>query len=598
VRRGWSAQQLADASGWSSQFIRDRLRQAGIPLRRAGGQAGGADLSPGELQDMLAAGESVTKIAQRSGRSTSGVYKLIRQHGLKVPARQTATRGAGGVHAGVDAGVDTVAKSCAQLYRDGCSLVEVGRRHGHGPDWARARITAAGVEVRTAAQARGQTSSQLRVQADVHELRAAITRGASVPELAEQWGCSQWLIRKWLAEAGLSPPAPRRRQRQLPLLDAATLRELYVHRRMVLTEVAEELGVSVDRVKVGLDAAGIARRPRRPRHVDGPPVAPLTAAQLHDRYVRRGLSTAEVAAEFGTTANRVRLALHQHDIALRDRPRQRVPPLAVDAATLRRLYVDERLDDAVIAERFAVPTDRVRRRRRELGVYRPASAPPHQSPPMAPSPRTLRRLYLEQGVTLVQIARRFHTSQKVVRGWLEQVNVPVRERTSRVHRHRLDLDTVVHLYVEREWPAAAVAAELDTTIDQVLRALHDHRVPVRRGGSAPSISPHRRGGGVADEDGSTALIQALYADPAVQAWLDRHHVPARPNAGPIAVRFPRPVLLYKLMLTHAYEQIGLSARQIELLTGQPAEQILDALHGHGIPVRGSGLSPWMQRRRD
>ena len=43
-------------------------------------------------------------------------------------------------------------------------------------------------------------------------------------------------------------------------------------------------------------------------------------------------------------------------------------------------------------------------------------------------------------------------------------------------------------------------------------------------------------------------------------------------------------------------ELGLSARHIELLTGQPADQVLDALHDAGLPVRPKGsMSPWRQR---
>ena len=42
--------------------------------------------------------------------------------------------------------------------------------------------------------------------------------------------------------------------------------------------------------------------------------------------------------------------------------------------------------------------------------------------------------------------------------------------------------------------------------------------------------------------------------------------------------------------------IGLSAHHIELLTGHPAEQILDMLHAQGITVRTNlGMSPWRRQ---
>ena len=50
-------------------------------------------------------------------------------------------------------------------------------------------------------------------------------------------------------------------------------------------------------------------------------------------------------------------------------------------------------------------------------------------------------------------------------------------------------------------------------------------------------------------------------------------------------------------LSAAYLDIGLAAVHIEQLTGHPAEQVLDLLHQHRIPVRrAGGHSPWYRRQ--
>ena len=93
-------------------------------------------------------------------------------------------------------------------------------------------------------------------------------------------------------------------------------------------------------------------------------------------------------------------------------------------------------------------------------------------------------------------------------------------------------------------------------------------------------------------------MAALYADPDVTGFLKRHRIPQRPQRGPIARRFPQPIPLSEPLLRQAYVHLGLSARHIELLTGQPADQILDALPTAGIPVRVTSTpSPWLTRHR-
>jgi hypothetical protein len=141
-----------------------------------------------------------------------------------------------------------------------------------------------------------------------------------------------------------------------------------------------------------------------------------------------------------------------------------------------------------------------------------------------------------------------------------------------------------------------IAAELDTTIQLVLRALHEHGIPVRRGG-APRT---RDTADTRERAADTALrrLTALYQDPDVVALLREHHIPQRPMPGTITERFPTPVPVTREFLTAAYTDIGLAAAHIEQLTGQPAERILQQLHHHQIPVRHTlARSPWLQRQQ-
>ena len=93
------------------------------------------------------------------------------------------------------------------------------------------------------------------------------------------------------------------------------------------------------------------------------------------------------------------------------------------------------------------------------------------------------------------------------------------------------------------------------------------------------------------------LLDELYGDPDVLAVLARHDVPLRREAGTIAERFPEPVAVGPALLEDLYVTTGLSARHVELLTGQPAEQLLDAMHAADIAVRPlASFSPWRRRK--
>ena len=121
-------------------------------------------------------------------------------------------------------------------------------------------------------------------------------------------------------------------------------------------------------------------------------------------------------------------------------------------------------------------------------------------------------------------------------------------------------------------------------------------IAVRRGGSRPNIRPGQHEV-VADD--AVRLLAALYDDDRrLSAALRWYLIPRRPQPGTIAERFPTPVVLTTAMLVELYAEVGLSARQIELLTGQPHEQVLDALHAAGLSVRrDSGPSPWSAQHR-
>ena len=121
----------------------------------------------------------------------------------------------------------------------------------------------------------------------------------------------------------------------------------------------------------------------------------------------------------------------------------------------------------------------------------------------------LRQLYLDERLPTAAIGQRYGTDPKTARRWLRAAGIAVRPRTAREHRHTLDITELRELYHHRQWTVAEIAAHLDSTIQLILRALHDAGVPVRRSG----IRPRRR------PPDDTQLLAALYADPDVTAVL-------------------------------------------------------------------------------
>lgn len=418
-----------------------------------------------------------------------------------------------------------------RLYATGSTVAQIGRLLGHGEDWVSKRLLTAGVQLR-----RGP-----RQALDPARVRQLIDDGCSVPQIADLTHRAPSTIYGLLRANSWSAPPPPRRPR-VPALNAPLVLRRYQQDRVSIVRIAAKLRCSTDRVRTVLVDYGVPIR--LPGRRDDRRPTPITAGQLQALYVEEDLTIGAVAARLGCSDSRVAAASERHQIPTHaDAYRHhRVPAVDVDVDALTSLYVDQQLDDIAIAALFHVPPVRIR--------------------------------------------RRYRTSAPVVRGWLTERGIPVQPRTSRADRQQLDPQLRRERYEDQQWSAAQIAAEEHTTVQRVLRALHENGVPVRRGGF-----PSGR------QTEAYLLLDDLYTDPGVLALLQRHHIPVRPQHGPIAARFPQPAPLTTTLLRQGYLEIGLSAQHIELLTGQPAGQILDALHGAAIPVRTleGTPSPWLVR---
>ena len=201
------------------------------------------------------------------------------------------------------------------------------------------------------------------------------------------------------------------------------------------------------------------------------------------------------------------------------------------------------------------------------------------------------RYYRDEGWSYRMIGEHLEVSGAKVRAELQRRGIPAHPRrpigpASRTARTEAPVDQVRKLYVESEWSAANVAAQLDSTINVVLRTGHAHGIPIRQGGgNSPAVTA------------AVAVIDSLYRDEQISEVLDRHAVPRRPAGGDIAVRFPDPVTLTAELLDELYHGAGCSSSQIELLTGQPQIVVRDNMHRLGIPLRPEHMSPALLRLR-
>jgi hypothetical protein len=202
---------------------------------------------------------------------------------------------------------------------------------------------------------------------------------------------------------------------------------------------------------------------------------------------------------------------------------------------------------------------------------------------------TLTQLYVRRRLSSTQIADLVGMSDRAVRAKLARFGIQRRTkgRYNREDRTRLRPEVLRELAVLRDLPATDISAVTDAGYLPVLRDLHTTGVPVRLGGNPPASGPERIG-----------VIEALYADDGVRSVLDDHGIPRVPPGGQLWERFPVPFPLTPDLLRRLYLDCGLSAPNIEVLTGQPAATVRNSLVRWDIPRRQpGGRSPFLRRWR-
>ncbi len=284
-----------------------------------------------------------------------------------------------------------------------------------------------------------------------------------------------------------------------------------------------------------------------------------------------------IAVSLGASRRTVRCWLNDLDIPIRSR--RGVAIADRERVLLEELYGTLGLSTHEIAGLLNLSRGQVTRRLRQLGIpvrHRGRGGTRRRSPLV--SRELLEELYLGQRLTVEEVATWTGVSPSKVKASLRAHQVPIRTRgrCNREDRRRVSRPLLEFFYVDRGWSADDIGRMLGVSRNVVLRAAHDHGLAVRAGGTRGTRTTR------------IELLKALYDDPRVEDALRRHGVPKRAVAGTVSQRFPVPAPLTPELLRELYEDEGLSARHIELLTGQPSETVRRRLRDLRIPLRGRG----------
>jgi transposase len=148
----------------------------------------------------------------------------------------------------------------------------------------------------------------------------------------------------------------------------------------------------------------------------------VSPAELRRLYEQQQLAPAEIAERSGVSGRTVRAWLRRLGILLRPQPERRGRRLPPTAAELRRRYIADGLTITQLAARYGVGTSTVRQWLQNSSI--PRRLPGRSS--QAPSREELVRLYQAEGLSTTQIGQRNGVSQQTALRWLRAADVALR----------------------------------------------------------------------------------------------------------------------------------------------------------------------------
>jgi transposase len=367
-------------------------------------------------------------------------------------------------------------------------------------------------------------------------------------------------------------PVPHRYRSPEP--DPRALRRLYVSEGRTEREIAQVLSISREQVAEAMARAGIERRTTRR-------ICPVDPVQLTELYRAPGATVSQLARRFDVAHATAERWLADAGLLS--------PDPGIDPVRLAKLYLDDGLTVREVAEKLGTSRARVQQGLAAAGI--PArsnrSRRPQQRRAKVTNPR-LADLYVRQGMSVVECARRLGVSTEYLRKRLTEAGLAKRPGTYTPHtgwRPDDQRDRAADLY-QQGLSMRVVGEQLDVSVSTVRKALHEAQVPVRRGGARSSLEEAR------------TLIDDIYADRQVVKVLVAHGVVIPDGwtpTGPFESLAPLP--LSRSLVKTLYGSVGLPLLHIALLLGVGVGSVKSALVSADVLLRPpSQPAPWTTRR--
>ncbi len=261
-----------------------------------------------------------------------------------------------------------------------------------------------------------------------------------------------------------------------------------------------------------------------------------------------------------------------------------------DPELVRRMFLDEGRTEVEIAAAMKISCARLAAALTELGVDRG-----RRVRRVCPVGDADLRVLLEQGATVASLARRFSVAKVTVQRWLAGAGLLLADPA-------VDVDALSRLYVEQGRTIWEVAAALGLCRARVEVALAVAGIPARR---RTERQPSGRRADVTDE-----MLRELYSRPEVtvrvlverfgvsEDYLRRrlHALGLTRRPGTFAPRLPSPTRQGLAGRAPTLYQQGWTLKQIAEQLGTSVATVRAALVAARVPVRGAGGGPRSSER--
>lgn len=461
VAEGRSASWIAADAGVPPEIVLALVEEYGL-VRRATRPGVAARIDPDELYRLRCVEHlELEELSLRLGVSPGTAWGWMRRYGI--PRRALTRRQAAKAAA---PGVWFSQTALVTMWEEGRTSEQISKATGIEVEAVRRRLEAAGVAVRRKNAEHVPVGDPADPLSRAVLERMYVREKMSPWEIARATNTTPRKVTYRLKRFGL--PANQRWERTL--LDDITpelLRSLYLDQQRSALEIADMLECSTARVYALMRECGIETRPGAVRTSGGR--TPLSRQVLEELHVVQGLSAGQIAVKLGylrptgePSIGQVRHALRRHGLNLPHAER------VISDADLRELYVVRQLDEAQIGERLGWRTPhgkpslaQVRQRLAEAGIERrrPSGRRSNRDTPV------LVRWYREEGLSPKQIAERlgwFDAAGRpaVLRVSKRLVRAGAMQRKG-VNRHpSFDAEQLRRLYIDQGLTLRQVAEHL------------------------------------------------------------------------------------------------------------------------------------------